>query len=161
MRESLAQGGFIGRHAEHAQELLAFVIEGELYATPLSTVQEIVVPPPLTVVPRAPRAVVGVCSVRGRLVTVVDFRLCIGLPPLVGGKRGRILLAQADDEEILGLRVDEVRHVVRLAPGELEWTNQTFGGDFSEGVLRGIGRPSSGEELVLIDMKAVLTKGCA
>jgi len=161
MPESIVHSSFLGRHAEHAQELLAFVTQGELYAAPLAAVQEIVVPPPLTVVPRAPRAVVGVCSVRGRVVTVVDFRTCMGLPPLAQGRRVRILLGQGENDEIVGLRVDEVRHVVRLAAGELEWTAQSLGGDAADSVLRGIGRPANGEELVLVDMKAVLTKGCA
>lgn len=152
---------FMGRHAEHTQELLAFVTQGELYAVSLASVQEIVVPPPLTVVPRAPRAVLGVCSVRGRLVTVVDFRACIGLPPVEGGRRSRILLGNGEGDEVLGLRVDEVRHVVRLTAAEIEWTGQTLGSDLAEGLLRGIGRPPGGEELVLVDMKAALMKGCA
>jgi len=152
---------FMGRHTEHTQELLAFVTNGELYAVSLSSVQEIVVPPPLTVVPRAPRAVLGVCSVRGRLVTVIDFRACIGLPPGEGGRRSRILLGSGEGEEVLGLRVDEVRHVVRLTAAEIEWTSQALGGDLADGLLRGIGRPPGGDELVLVDMKAVLLKGCA
>lgn len=152
---------YLGRHAETSQELLAFVTEGELYGVPLGAVQEIVVPPPLTFVPRAPRAVLGVCSVRGRLITVVDFRTCLGLPPAPANRRGRILLGQVGDEEAVGLRVDEVRQVVRLGPGELEWTVQALGGDLSETFLRGIGRPAHGEELLVVDMRAVLAKGCS
>ncbi|HSC87864.1 MAG TPA: chemotaxis protein CheW [Polyangiaceae bacterium] len=153
---------FQGRHAESAQELLAFATEGELYGVQLGVVQEIVVPPPITFVPRAPRAVLGVCSVRGRLITVVDFRVCLGLPssPLQQ-RRGRILLGQGPDDEAIGLRVDEVRQVVRLGAGELEWTVQALGGDYSETFLRGIGRPAGGDELLVIDMKAVLAKGCS
>lgn len=139
-------------------ELLAFVSGGEAYAVRLDAVQEIVVPPPLTRVPRAPRAVVGVCSVRGRLVTVIDFRVCLGFPASVPTKKTRILLSRGDEEEILGLRVDEVRHVVRLAAQDLEWTAQSLGGDLSD-YVRGVGRPPGEQELVLIDLKTVLRRG--
>lgn len=161
MAEAIVSSSFIDRHGQESLELLAFVTQGELYAVSLSAVQEIVVPPPLTWVPRAPRAVIGVCSVRGRLVTVVDFRICMGFSPQETSRKSRILLGVGAGEEIMGLRVDEVRQVVRLSPSELEMTNQTLGGDISDGVLRGIGRPSGGEELVLVDMKAILVKGCS
>lgn len=160
MPEALARDSFLARQGQEAHELLAFVTNGELYAVQLAAVQEIVVPPPLTFVPRAPRAVVGVCSVRGRLVTVVDFRACLGLPGAPLSRKSRILLALGDEDEVLGLRVDEVRHVVRLAPSELELTTQNLGGDLADAV-RGIGRPADGGELVLIDLHVVLKRGAS
>lgn len=144
---------------QREHELLAFGIQGELYGVALAQVQEIVVPPPLTSVPRAPRAVLGVCSVRGRLVTVIDFRLTLGLPPSESSRRGRILIARSEEDDAVGLRVDEVRHVVRLGPQEIELTSQTLGGDNVD-IVRGVGRPRGGAELVLIDLRAMLKKGC-
>ena len=46
----------------------------DLYAVPIALIAEILKPPPITEVPRAPREVMGVISVRGRLVTVLDLR---------------------------------------------------------------------------------------
>ena len=160
MVDVLARPGFLAQVEQRDQELLAGVTQGEVYGVHLASVQEIVVPPPLTPVPRSPRAVMGICSVRGRLVTVVDFRSCLGLPPLDGARRGRILLSASEDDDIVGLRVDEVRHVVRLASNEIELTSQTLGGDNADAV-RGVGRPKGGQELVLIDLRAVLRKGCS
>lgn len=140
-------------------ELLAFTCAGELYAVDLRAVHEIVIPPPITLVPRAPEAVLGVCSVRGQLATVVDLRRVLSLAEWSADRRGRVLLAKKGDSELVGLRVDEVRHVVRLLPTQIELSSQTLGGEVSEGV-RGIGRPHSGEVLVLLDLLALLEKGC-
>lgn len=146
------------RHVD-SLDFLSFVTKGELYAVDLASVQEIVVPPPITTVPRSGVAVLGVCSVRGQLVTVVDLRACLGYEPAAPSRKRRILLGRAQTEEIVGLQVDEVRQVVRLSPSELEFSSQTLGGEVSEAV-RGIGRPHDGELLVLLDMAAMLEKGC-
>lgn len=141
-------------------ELLAFVTSGEQYAVELRTVHEIVIPPSITVVPRSRRAVLGVCSVRGELATVVDLRRVLDLPPLPETRRERILLARAAQGELIGLRVDEVKQVVRLSPSQIEYSSQSLGGDGSDGV-RGIGRPNERDVIVILDLLAVLQKGCA
>jgi purine-binding chemotaxis protein CheW len=100
-------------------ELLAFMCNDEPYAVSLSSVHEIVIPPPITIVPRAPQAVLGVCSVRGELATIVDLRHVLGLPAMRDLGKSRILLARFQQSELVGLRVDEVRHVVRLASSQM------------------------------------------
>lgn len=141
-------------------ELLSFVCDDELFAVDLRAVHEIVIPPPITLVPRAASAVVGVCSVRGQLATIVDLRTVLGLPKMASGRRARILLAKVSETELVGLIVDEVRHVVRLHGGQIEFTGQSLGGDGFDGV-RGIGRPPGGDVIVLLDLVAVLNKGCS
>lgn len=139
-------------------ELLAFVCNDEPYAVTLGSVHEIVIPPPITLVPRAPPAVLGVCSVRGELATIVDLRRVLGLPPARDTARFRILLARLASSELVGLRVDEVKQVVRLLPSQIEYSSQGLGGDVYEGV-RGIGRPTHDEVIVILDLVAVLSKG--
>ncbi len=159
MAELLARErrGLRGR-GDHSLDLLSFALAGEGYAVDLGAIQEIVVPPPVTPVPRAARSVLGVCSVRGQLVTVVDLRHCLGLPTEAPTRRRRILLGRTEDDEVMGLLVDEVRQVVRLLPSELELTATGPGSELSD-YVRGIGRPESGEVLVLLEMKAILQRG--
>lgn len=142
------------------QEFLAIVLAGELYGVPLAKVREIVTPPPITRVPRAPRDVLGVCSVRGLLTTVVDLRLRLNVHAGEPTRRTRILLIQLEGSEVIGLLVDEVRQVARLAETEIELASSALGGDISEHV-RGIGRPSAqnamGEGvMVLLDVKTIV-----
>jgi len=143
---------------EGSLDYLSFVSAGESYAVELRSVQEIVVPPPITFVPRAKKVVLGVCSVRGQLVTVLDLRACLGAPPIEISRKRRILLGRTADEELMGLLVDEVKQVVRMMPKEIELSSAGSGGDFSE-VVRGIGRPQRGDLLVLLDLSLLLGKG--
>src|SRR4051812_3125503 len=102
------------------REFLMFQLAGELYGFELTRIKEILSPPPITIVPRAPHNVVGVCSVRGLLVTVFDLRRSLRLEERQHTRRARILLGAADSGEVIGLLVNEVRQVVRLAAHEIE-----------------------------------------
>jgi purine-binding chemotaxis protein CheW len=137
------------------REFLVFMLAGELYAVELTRIREIVSPPPITVVPRAGREIIGVCSVRGLLVTIVDLRRRLRLHETPATRRTRILLAQADSGEVVGLLVDEVRQVLRLAEPEIEIANSVLGGEVSEHVL-GIGRPQ-GMIVILLDLSAIVS----
>ena len=146
-------------------EYLAFRLAGEAYAAPVERIREILRPPPLTPVPRAPASVLGIVSVRGQLVTVIDLRQKLRLSEPPPTRRARILLAEAEGGEILGLLVDEVLQVHRLAEDEIETRAAALGGDAS-GHIAGIARPASArpdaeaaEEapiIVLLDLGAVL-----
>lgn len=161
MSSTLARTGLnqrsLARHGTGGpvHEFLAFNLAGELYGVELGKVREIVTPPPITPVPRAPRDVLGVCSVRGLLTTVIDLRSRLRVAAAPATRRARILLTQVDDGEIVGLLVDEVRHVVRLAESQIELASQALGGDISEHV-RGIGRPAGEGVMVLLDLKTIV-----
>ncbi|HEV8547968.1 MAG TPA: chemotaxis protein CheW [Polyangiaceae bacterium] len=137
------------------REFLTFVLGADVFGVELARVKEILSPPPITPVPRAPREVVGVCSVRGLLVTVVDLRIRLKLEVRPDTRRTRILLAIATSGEPVGLWVDEVLQVVRLAEGDMELATAGVGTEVSEYVL-GVGRPQ-GEFIVLLDLAALVT----
>ena len=141
---------------EPGQELLSFSVNQELFAVELKDILEIVVPPPITQVPRAHSTVLGVCSVRGQLVTVLDLRRIFGLPEPCKLTQPRILLAQYAGETF-GLQVDVIHQVVRLRLSELEFTTYQGNSDTIEAV-RGIGRPAKGEILVLLDLQALFLR---
>jgi len=138
-------------------EFLAFVLAGEVYAVPIAQIAEILRPPPLTGVPRASRDVLGVISVRGKLVTVVDLRRRLRLQAAAFDQKTRILLSDAGLGEQIGFLVDEVRQVWRLAADEVE--PATVLGDEQPAYITGIGRPkdSAGTPLILLDLGPVLT----
>lgn len=127
----------IGKRAEY----LAFALGGEAYAIEIGNIVEILRPLPITEVPRADPSVVGVMSVRGRLVAVLDLkrRFKMAKGSVAMDKKSRILLVDAIDEEI-GLLVDEVLQVYRLSEGEIE-PPTVLGSEQAPHVV-GIGRPA-------------------
>jgi purine-binding chemotaxis protein CheW len=153
-------------------EYLAFKLAGEVYAAPVALIREILKPPLLTPVPRAQRAVMGIVSVRGQVVTVIDLRSRLRLPEMAQTRKTRILLVNASSNETLGLFVDEVLQVYRLADGEIEHAAAALGGEVAP-YISGIARPthqagpgpSAGKQagvseasvIILLDLRAVLS----
>jgi purine-binding chemotaxis protein CheW len=136
------------------REFLLFGLAGEAFAVELGRVREIVSPPTLTKVPRAPSEVMGVCSVRGLLVTVIDLRRRMRLPAQPASRSSRILLTTTARNEVVGLFVDDVRYVVRLDGSEIEAAQAVLGTDVPDHVL-GIGR-AQGQVIVLLDLTAMV-----
>jgi purine-binding chemotaxis protein CheW len=97
-------------------------------------------PPPLTPVPRAPHQFLGIVSVRGQLRTVVDLRRRLRLAEAPGTRKARILLIDATGGEVMGVFVDEVLQVYRLAETEIEPAAAALGGEVA-GYISGIARP--------------------
>lgn len=142
-----------------AAAVLAVVAGGEVYGFPLSSVREILVPPPIAEVPRAPDPVLGVISVRGQIVTLVDLPKMLSLEAEHAGWYGRVLLVD-NGTELIGVAVDSVIQVYRLEPSQIEYAS-TMGAELSEYVI-GVGRISSDEDsggeemLILIDPVSLL-----
>mgnify|MGYP001553714612 CR=1 FL=1 len=141
---------------EKRTEYLAFMLAGDTYAVRISVVGEILRPPPITEVPRAPTPIIGVTSVRGRLVTVMDLRRRFALPESPIDAKSRILLVELVTDEHVGLLVDEVMSVFRLAESEVEAAS-VLGGE-QPAYLVGVGRPKEREDLVLVllDLRAAI-----
>ena len=139
-----------------AVSVLAVSAGQEGYGFPLSAVREILVPPPIAEVPRAPEAVMGVISVRGQIITVVDLPEMLKLQSEARGGDGRILLID-NGEELIGVAVDRVVQVYRMEPTQIEYAS-AMGAELSDYVI-GIGRVSSGksaeEMLILIDPESL------
>lgn len=159
---SLAKRPVLGRALrrvgadERRVEYLAFKLGDDAYAVRIENVGEILKPPPITPVPRANPLVLGIMSVRGRLVTVIDVRKRFGHEPGSLGHRARILLIDVDGETV-GALVDEVLQVYRLGESEIE-PGVALGVEQQPHVI-GIGRPKSAgpaEILVLLDLKEIL-----
>lgn len=143
----------MGTGAEH----LVFRLAGESYALPLGVVKEILVVPVVTRVPRAPVHVLGIISVRGQLVTVMDLGTRIDPRLPAGGHqhdiKARVLLVRGPADEVIGLLVDEVDNVSRFAESDVE-PPESLGGSLGEHVT-GIAR-RDGEVVVVLSLAALL-----
>ena len=141
-----------------AVAVLAVVAGDEVYGFPLSTIREILVPPPVAEVPRAPAPVLGVISVRGQIITLLDLPKILNLEVSQAEPYGRVLLVD-NGEELIGVAVNRVIQVYRMDPDHIEYAS-AMGAELSEYVL-GVGRvpsASNGEEamLILIDPVSLL-----
>ncbi len=108
-----------GEGEDRRSELLSFRLADEAYAIPVEQVREIVRMRPLTPVPRVPKEVIGVVSLRGEIVEVVDLRIRLGLASHRPVRRTRIIVLHGDSGRVTGLLVDEVTKVLRVSEGDL------------------------------------------
>jgi purine-binding chemotaxis protein CheW len=137
------------------EEYLTFLLGPEEYAVAIERVREVVRAPPITEVPRAPAHVLGVVTVRGEVVAVVDPRRRLGLAPAPHEEgEGKVVIVDAGDGPC-GLLVDRVASVVRLRPGSIEPCPQGIAGQRAE-YLAGIGR--AGERLFTVLELATLLR---
>jgi purine-binding chemotaxis protein CheW len=133
-------------------EFLTFLLDREEYAVPIGRVREVLRAPAITEVPRAPAHVMGVVTVRGEVVAVIDARSRLGLGRTAGAQ-SRIVIVDAG-EGPLGLLVDQVSSVVRLPRGSIEPCPQGISAAASDCVT-GIGRWRD-RLFMVVDVEALL-----
>ncbi|MCX4245790.1 chemotaxis protein CheW [Paraliomyxa miuraensis] len=101
------------------EQYVAFKVSGECYGLSISQISEISKVFDTTPVPRTSDFVIGIGNVRGSVIPIIDLALRLRLRPRPLSRDARILIVRHEDE-LYGLRVDEVLYVVTIAPEELE-----------------------------------------
>ncbi|HSP16176.1 MAG TPA: chemotaxis protein CheW [Thermoanaerobaculia bacterium] len=137
-------------------EVLTFFIAGELYAIDIENVVEIITPRPITRIPNAEPAVVGILSLRGTVVTLLDVRRRLGHPgEPPSNDEVRVVVVQHNGEH-LGFAVDRVLRVVRADAASLEPHPVVHASEQDESV-RGVFR--LGDALtILLDFDKLLSR---
>jgi purine-binding chemotaxis protein CheW len=100
-------------------ELLAVEVAGAPYALPIERVREIVRLRPITPMPRVPALVLGVISLRGEVVQVLELRQRLGSDSVTPAPGARIVVMHGDGGPVVGLLVDAVTEVLRVPEDEL------------------------------------------
>ena len=139
------------------EQLITFRVAGEEYGIPIMDVQEIIRVPEITSVPNAPSGLIGITSLRSRIVPVMDLRTKFGLRTLqveTAGEKHR------DDERCLvvrigtksvALRVDAVNQVLQAPKSAVEQTpSMVAGGGTGRDQIRGIVKLDEGKRLIML-----------
>jgi purine-binding chemotaxis protein CheW len=119
-------------------ELATFYVDHNLLGTDIQQTQEIDRYTDLTPVPHAPPAIRGAINLRGDVVTVVDLGVVLGLRPVTIDRLTRIMIVH-DETERLGLLVDRVADVIKVATEDVEPAPanvDALAGRFLRGVCR-------------------------
>jgi purine-binding chemotaxis protein CheW len=125
---------------------LAFSLAGEEYAVPLLKVKEVIALSEITPVPQTPSYFRGIMNLRGQIISVVDLRSKLRLPPAAAtGENAIIILDIA--EVSLGAVVDSIDSVLAVASADVSPTpdlESNVSSEFITGVTR------RGKKLVLL-----------
>lgn len=95
------------------QVFLTLTVADTLCGVPVLTVRDVLMAQAITRIPLAPPEVAGSLNLRGRIVTAIDLRRRLGLPPRAAESAGMSVVVERDGE-LYSLLVDEVGDVVPL-----------------------------------------------
>jgi purine-binding chemotaxis protein CheW len=134
-------------------ELLTFVIAREQYAVEIETIVEIVTPRVVTRIPNSGAAIVGIISLRGTIVALMDVRRLLRQPEATSGIDSRIIVVERAGE-MMGFEVDRVLRVTRVEAASVEPHPVVHASELSE-AIRGVFR--AGDALtILLDLDKLL-----
>lgn len=94
------------------QTFCTFWLDRQLFGIDVARVQEVLGPQPMTRVPLAPSHVRGLLHLRGQVVTALDLRARLAMPPLRSEDYMNVVLRQVSRPT--GLLVDSVGDVVEF-----------------------------------------------
>lgn len=89
-----------------------FTLDGHLFGVPVSSVQEVLRAQALTSVPLAPSEVAGLLNLRGQIVTSLELRARMGLPPRQAEAPSVNVVVKTADGSAVSLVVDEIGDVI-------------------------------------------------
>jgi purine-binding chemotaxis protein CheW len=101
-------------------ELLTFIIAGEQYAVDIERIVEIVTPRPITRIPNADPSIVGIISLRGAIVTLVDVRRKLRHPTGATSAPDPRVVVIDQFGETVGFQVDRVVRVIKMSRAAVE-----------------------------------------
>jgi len=118
-------------------EMLSFRLGGEEYAVLVADVREVLKMFQLTSVPNTPEYILGVMSLRGTMLPIMDLCRRFGLPAGVQDQKSRIVVVSSADEEV-GLLVDRVTGVFSILPDDIKPAPENLeqGAEFLRGIVR-------------------------
>jgi purine-binding chemotaxis protein CheW len=105
-------------------QLSTFRIGKYLFGVDVGLVQEIVRLQTITPVPLSPPEIAGLINLRGEVLTAIDLRTRLGLPP-AESDRDPVNVVIRVDEEPVSLLVDEIGGVLEVSQVPFETTPST------------------------------------
>jgi purine-binding chemotaxis protein CheW len=97
---------------------LLFTLDDTHYGLPAEAVQEIFLLPALTSVPESGPEVAGILNLRGKLLTVINLKACLGYPPQPNQLNQAVILMRCSGLQ-MGFVVDAIQNVEAIALGHL------------------------------------------
>jgi len=140
---------------EDLEDFVTFFIQDQMFGIPVLNVQDILTPDKIAPIPLAPAEVKGSINLRGRIVTVIDVRVSLGLP--THNEDDDVMGVTVEYEnELYTLLVDRIGDVIGLSTDNYEKNPGTLDPlwrEFSTGVYL-----LEGNIMVVLDISRVLNQ---
>lgn len=131
---------------EPIKRWVTFILADEVYGVDVMQVKEVLRVIEIAPVPGAPAHVVGIINLRGNVVTIIDTRARLGLPPRAPDHHSRIIVVEWDDQ-IVGFLVDGISEVHTIPLSAIE-SAPNIGNDETSRYVEGVF--SRNDELIIL-----------
>jgi len=112
--------------AAATRDFLTIYIADQIFGIPVLQVQDVLGEQRVTRVPLAPPAIAGSLNLRGRIVTAIDVRTCLGLPAREKAD-GQVMSVVVENQgELYSLNIDKVGDVLSLPTKDYEQSPATL-----------------------------------
>jgi len=136
-----------------SKQFCTFRLDGTFFGIDILQVQEIIRRLSFTRIPLAPPLIEGLVNLRGQIVTAIDMRLRLGLPPRQADKEPTHVVVRTDDGAA-SLLVDEIGDMMELSEDTFEVPPDTVHGAARD-LITGVYKLEHGLLLVLDINKTV------
>jgi purine-binding chemotaxis protein CheW len=102
-----------------SEQFSTFFVADLFFGVDVLHVQEVLRAQQMTSVPQAPEVIEGLINLRGQIVTAIDMRRRLRLPPRVGDKSPMNIVVRTLDG-VVSLLVDEIGDVLQMDPSTYE-----------------------------------------
>ncbi|GAB3862249.1 chemotaxis protein CheW [Nocardioides maradonensis] len=130
------------------EQFCTFWVDDLFFGVSVAEVQEVLRAQPMTPVPRAAEAVTGLINLRGQIVTAVDLRVRLGLPPRDPDILPMNVIVRSRGE-VVSILVDDIGDVIDTAGIEPEPVPSNMPFQLQE-VVSGV-RPLADTILLVLD----------
>ena len=132
-------------------QLVVFVLGDQSFAINVDKTREILRWPGCRAIPDAPVALIGITSVRGEVLPMVDLRIFLGIQPVTPMEQSKVIIAEFNEVK-LGFVVDAVERIYRIKSEDLDAS--MTGKYLGDWILYVIKRDS--RNVLLLDYEAIV-----
>ncbi len=133
------------------RQFCTFYLGDSMFGIDVQTIQEVICYQTMTPVPLAPATVSGLINLRGQIVTAIDLRARLELPPRTGDRLPTNVIVRTPDGAV-SLLVDEIGDVVDVDAASFETCPETLEGRARE-LVTGVHK-LDGRLLLVVDVES-------
>ena len=139
------------------QQLATFSVADMHFGVDVLQVQEVLREQEMTSIPTAPLTIRGLINLRGQIITAIDLRLRLKLPPLEAGKPAMNMILRTEDGAA-SLLVDEIGDVIEVSSSSYEECPETLASSVRD-LVGGVHKMKDSLLLLLDTAKALEVTG--
>ena len=140
------------------RQYLTFKLGDEVFATHVAKVREVLDLTTITKIPRTPDFVTGVINLRGKVVPVVDLRLCFEMSNTEKTVNTCIVVVEMlveGESTVIGTLADLVEEVIDLEPEQIQ-PPPRIGTQIRTDFIRGMGKRDA-QFIMILDIDRVFS----